>query len=319
MRVFASGWALQSPALNFFKKFLRSNPHVSLAGIVYPSKIPEDIEGVPVLDFDDARRTITPDDIVLNCNRSPIGDLSLYHTLVEFFASIGIELTEVNNFVSSLVEEDAKNLLRFPVEGVTSSDIRALRDQPRFSFTRGRFFDPVSFETAIALDDMARAPDWDRMLVFDQEPSPEHALSEAIAALLRMGVAPRFRVIGEATIFLNALLQLRMTQPEATLAVELSEPAGHTLGPRLDFYCRSLGIAEIPAVSGDTDAIFLGDADSVISAFQANGIISPAVFFMRRSIFDYRMLQGLAGSTAYRIMLRQPDTSPGSLIAGLLV
>ena len=34
MRVFASGWALQSPALNFFKKFLRSNPHVSLAGIV---------------------------------------------------------------------------------------------------------------------------------------------------------------------------------------------------------------------------------------------------------------------------------------------
>ena len=66
MKIYAAGWALQSPALNIFKHFLRLNPAVEISGIIYPKKIPNHIDGIPVLDFDAAREQIASGDIVLN-------------------------------------------------------------------------------------------------------------------------------------------------------------------------------------------------------------------------------------------------------------
>ncbi len=33
MKIYSAGWALQSPTLNMFKRFLRANPAVEISGV----------------------------------------------------------------------------------------------------------------------------------------------------------------------------------------------------------------------------------------------------------------------------------------------
>src|SRR5256885_6088549 len=68
MQIYAAGWALQTPILNHFKRFLKINSHhLKLSGIVYPKKIPSNIEGIPVFDFNEVLERIDPSTIFIEC------------------------------------------------------------------------------------------------------------------------------------------------------------------------------------------------------------------------------------------------------------
>jgi hypothetical protein len=320
MKIYAAGWALQSPALNFFKRFLRLNPSVSLSGILYPKKIPEDIEGIPIFDFDSAQRILGPGDIVLDCHRPAVANEALRAAFVEFFASQGIKTTSVADFLRSLVERDRENRLRFPVDGVKSQDIRELLTEAPFEFVRDRFADLESFEVANRLDGIARSSDWDRMLEFDKDETTERALFDVISNLHGLGLSARFRLLDTAGIFLNALLKLRVQQPEAAFSVELTEPLSSEMGPRFEFYRRSLGIGLASTAGNSLDAVLLGgEMNTILEAYEKDKKVSPSVFFLRRSILNYRKFQNSLNVSEYRILLRQPDTSPENLITALLV
>src|SRR4051812_32858308 len=116
MKTFTAGWALQKPDQNYFKKFLHIN-NISIDGIIYPKKIPKDIEGIPVLDFDDARDLVTPDDLVLDIGDNP----ELQGELDTFFTAKGVERVGIPAYLDRLISEDQHDALQLPVAGIQSS------------------------------------------------------------------------------------------------------------------------------------------------------------------------------------------------------
>lgn len=315
MRIYAAGWALQSPALNFFKRFLRMNA-IQLSGIVYPRRIPDDLDGIAVLDFDAARGVVRTDDVVLDCHRPGLGSARLGTDLREFFATLGIRTQSVAAFVADLVDQDHGNRLRFPVAGVTSADLRRLRDRPVPRLVDDGFADLRSHQVAIQLDAIARSCDWDQMLAFDDDATPEDALRVLLSELHAYGVLQRVHVLDTPLPFLEALLAWRIQEPDAKLEVELSTAAAEALGPQLDFYRRSLGC--LPAAETTAGVVYLAGSADAIAALGPGRAAAAAVFFMRRSILDLDALRRAPDARPHRLVLRQPDTDPGNLIAALL-
>jgi len=316
MRIYAAGWALQNPALNFFKQFLVLNA-VQLSGIVYPRKIPDDLDGIPILDFEAARSELRVGDIVLECLRHDVDNTRLGIVLSEFFATLGIQTVGVTAFISSLIEQDQDDLLRFPVAGVTSTQLRALRDEPIPRLIEDGFADLRSHQVATRLDAIARSYDWDQMLAFDQDQTPESELHAVVAELHAYGVLQRVHVLDTPLPFLEALLALKIQAPESEVVVELGPAAAQALGPQLEFYRRSLGCLQVAEASAGV-TYWSGSADAIASVLRPGQMSAPAVFFMRRSILDMGTIRRASGARPYRIMLRQPDTSPSNLIAALL-
>ncbi|MEA5123933.1 hypothetical protein [Xanthomonas floridensis] len=316
MRIYAAGWALQSPALNFFKRFLVLNA-IQLSGIVYPRQIPDDLDGIPVLDFETARNELHVGDIVLECHRPGVDDMRLGTALSEFFATLGIQTIGVTAFISGLIEQDQDDLLRFPVAGVTSTDLRGLRDKPLPRLIEDGFVDLRSHEVATRLDAIARSCDWDQMLAFDQDQTLEDELRVVLAELYAYGIFQRVHVLDTPLPFLEALLALKIQAPESEFVVELAAAAAKALGPQLEFYRRSLGCLQV-AEASDGVTYLSGSVNAIASVLHAGHMSAPSVFFMRRSILDIDTIRRASGAQPYRIMLRQPDTSPGNLIAALM-
>ncbi|MBO9829646.1 hypothetical protein J7373_15440 [Xanthomonas sp. A2111] len=316
MRIYAAGWALQNPALNFFKRFLALNA-IQLSGIVYPRKIPDDLDGIPVLDFEAARSELRAGDIVLDCLRPDVEHPRLGIVISEFFATLGIQIVGVPAFISGLIEQDRDDLLRFPVAGVTSTHLRGLRDEPIPQFIEDGFADLRSHQVATRLDAITRSNDWDQMLVFDQDQTSEDELHAVMAELHGYGVLQRVHVLDTPLPFLEALLALKIHAPESEVVVELAAAAAQALGPQLEFYRRSLGCLQV-AEASDGVTYLSGSADAIASVLRPGQMSARAVFFMRRSILDMGTIRRASGAQPYRIMLRQPDTSPSNLIAALL-
>ncbi|WIH06646.1 hypothetical protein KHF85_09785 [Xanthomonas translucens pv. graminis] len=316
MRIYAAGWALQSPALNFFKRFLVLNA-IQLSGIVYPRQIPDDLDGIPVLDFETARSELHVGDVVLECHRPGVDDQRMGTALSEFFATLRIQTVGVAAFISSLIEQDQGDLLRFPVAGVTSTHLRGLRDEPLPRLIEDGFVDLRSHQVATRLDAIARSCDWDQMLAFDQDQTPEEELHVVVAELHAYGMLQRVHVLDTPLPFLEALLALKVQAPESELVVELAAAAAQALGPQLEFYRRSLGCLQVAEASAGVTYLS-GSADAIARVMRPGHMSAPAVFFMRRSILDIGTIRRASGAQPYRIMLRQPDTSPGNLIAALL-
>ncbi|MFO3703908.1 hypothetical protein ACI6Q5_02740 [Xanthomonas codiaei] len=316
MRIYAAGWALQSPALNFFKRFLVLNS-IQLSGIVYPRQIPDDLDGIRVLDFETARSELHVGDIVLDCHRPGVDDLRLGTALSDFFATLGIQTMSVTAFISSLIEKDQGNLLRFPVVGLTSTDLRGLHDEPSPRLIEDGFVDLRSHQIATRLDAIARSCDWDQMLAFDQDQTLEDELRVVLAELYAYGMLQRLHVLNTPLPFLEALLALKIQAPESEFVVELAATAAQALGPQLEFYRRSLGCIQVAEASAGVTYLS-GSASAIASVLRPGQRSAPAVFLMRRSILDIGTIRRANGAQPYRIMLRQPDTSPGNLIAVLM-
>jgi hypothetical protein len=317
MKIYAAGWALQSPALNLFKRFLRLNPDVEVSGVIYPKKIPFEIDGIPVLDFDAARKLIKPGDIVLNTYRPAVSNEGLSAAFINFLDELDIKTTNVGVFVSSMIAQDQEGALKLPIEGVTSADIRLLQDVKYFTLANGMFANIESSCTARKLDEIVRNSSWEEMLEFDHEETPDSVLFEIISDLCKNGYANNFRLLNASKIFLNVLLKIKGLHPEDTFRVELDAVASKELGSQLDFFKRTLNVIEM---GKHKDVVLLSNSTKpIVQAFHNAGKASPAIFFMRRSILDYYNIVPLLDSQKHRILLRQVDTSPTNLIASLVV
>jgi hypothetical protein len=319
MKIYAAGWALQSPALNIFKCFLRLNPAVEISGIIYPKKIPNDVEGIPVLDFDAARERIAPSDIVLNCHRPAVPNEGLSAEFKNFFDELGVKTTNVNVFVSSMIGLDLHGQLRLPIEGATSKDVRHLQAMKPLFLADGMFADLESSTTAQMLDAIVRESKWDEILAFDRDKTPESVLFETISDLYRRGYAKNFYVLDTPHVFLNVLLKIKALRPEERFLVKLEPSAAKQLGSRLEFFQHALEVVEVLEAGKHSDAFLLaGSVAPIVEAFQNAGKAAPAIFFMRRSIFDYRAVTPMLDRQKHRVLLRQVDTSLSNLIAAVI-
>lgn len=315
MKIYAAGWALQSPALNSFKKFLRLNA-ITIEGIVYPKKVPDDLDGIPILDFDSIRSAILPGDVVLECHRPGVTDLRLSVQLKEFFDSLNIQTMGVSDFIISLINKDHENELKFPVPGLTSQNIKDLWSEKPFSFIDDSFADLESYAQGKQLDVIARTADWDQMLDFDQDDTPDNTLFNVIKDLYVRDICQSFCILDTPQPFLNALLKLKTQYPEADLPVEIIEAAVTDIGVNWEFYRRSLNLNIQTAENVKKVTYLAGSMDAIGHMLQHNLI--NAIFFMQGSILDLRKLKRTLGTSPHRILLRQPDTMPAHLIAGLL-
>lgn len=314
MKTFAAGWSLQKPHENYFKKFLRLN-NIALAGIVYPKKLPDDIEGIPVLDFDTAQHAITPDDTVLDTAANP----ALQQELAAFFAAKGIRLVSVPDFLDRLIADDRHDALRLPVEGIMASDIRKLKSLPPPSLFDEHFLNPESYRLAATLDGVFRHSEWHHLIGFDQDDTPDSAVFTILLDLGAQGLLRHLIVLDTPRLFLDAILKLKHHDAKASFTVSVSDTAMADLGGRAEFYRRSLSDCMVPysadeAARDQRSILLSGSTAPVLPA----GELLSAVFFMRRSIIDYVAVKEACQGRQYRILLRQPDTTAGNLVAAIL-
>jgi hypothetical protein len=318
MNIYAAGWMLQKPDLNFFKKFLRLNKDCQLAGIIYPEKIPEDIEGIPVLDFKDGEQTIVQGDIVLDAS----ANASMQKAFGKYFGARQIAVTSIPDYVGSLIADDHCDGLRLPFYGILSQDVQALKRTAAPTLVGDQFLDFESYDVASKLDNIFRRSEWGRLCEFDRDETPENVLFDIMRDLHSRGVIKHLSVLDSPVVFLNAILKVRLHDSKASFTVALSDHAVKELGHRLEFYQRCLADCLVPFTHSDAgqaeDAVLLsGSTDQVTSMLHSAGTNS-AIFFMRRSIIDYGRLKHLIGDRTHRVLLRQPDTEPSNLIAALL-
>lgn len=315
MKIYAAGWALQTPALNFFKKFLRLNG-ITISGIIYPKKVPEHLDDIPVLDFAEARKILSPEDLILDCHRPGVEDRKLRMAFSEFFESLAMEVNSVTGYLQSLIKIDHNCDLKLPVAGVTSQDIRNLWSEQPPEYIQDQFADLISCRIATTLDDIARNADWDRMLSFDQDETADSTLFEVLKELYDYGFCQSFFVVDTPRIFLNALLKLKTVYPEAELSIKIHPAAIQAPEHHFEFYQRCLNLV-IDENGGD--AFFLsGSTDAIASRIRETAQPINALFFMQRSILDFHQIKSASGNSPYRLILRQADTAPTNLICALI-
>ncbi|WP_230019739.1 hypothetical protein [Massilia sp. Bi118] len=318
MKIFTAGWSLQRPDHNYFKHFLRLNKNkVSIDGIVYPKKIPEDIEGIPVLGFDVAQNLVAPDDTVLDISSTP----ELKVELKAFFEGKGAKLLSVADFLDRLITEDQQDALRLPFAGIAASDIRKLKSAPPPSLFDQHFVDAESYEVASKLDTIFRNAEWNRMVEFDRDDTPGHVLFNVLLDLNARGLVKHLHVLDTPRVFLDAILKLRLHAPAASFTVSVSDAAFADLGGRAEFYRRSLADCLVPVDGSEASAgqaiQLAGSAETLVAA-GARKPLQSAICFMPRSIMDTIAIRNAFGDRQYRVLLRQPDTTVENLLAAVL-
>jgi hypothetical protein len=318
MKTYAAGWSLQKPDHNYFKSFLRLNKNkILIDGIVYPKKVPEDIEGIPVFGFDTAQAIVQRDDLVLDIASMP----ELKKDLKAFFEAKGAKLVSVADFLDRLITDDVQDILHLPFAGIAASDIRSLKSAPAPGLFDSYFFDAESYDVASKLDGIFRQSQWERLVEFDRDNTPGNALFEVLLDLNARGLLTHLSVLDTPRVFLDAILKLKLYAPKASFTVSVSDNAIEDLGARAEFYRRSLADCLLPFVrveESDNKVILLaGSAEPVVAAGARNPLLS-AICFMPRSIIDHLTVKNALGQRQYRILLRQPDTTAQNLLAAIL-
>lgn len=315
MKTFASGWMFVKPDQNYFKKFLQSN-RIAIAGIVYPKKVLPEVEGIPVLDFDDASAVIKPGDRVLDVSVNP----ELRGPLEAFFDARGVRRISVAEFLDGLITDDQHDALVLPVPGVKASDIRNLKQLPPPGRFDAHFFDFESYAVASRLDQVFRHSDWAQLIPFDRDDTPANALLTILLDLHARSLVRHLHVLDTPRIFLDAILKLRLHDAKASFTVGVSDHAFAELGGRAEFYRRSLADCIVPFASAvpESRAIVLAGSPDKVMAAHAGGPRLSAICFMPRSIIDYVALNNALGDGQYKILLRQPDTIAQNLLAAVL-
>jgi hypothetical protein len=212
-------------------------------------------------------------------------------------------------------------MLRLPVAGMKTSDIRNLKSASVPSLFDAHFLDGESHDLAIKLDAIFRYSKWERLVEFDREDTPQNVLFGLLRDLHKRGLLKHLSVCDTPRVFLDAILKLRLDDATATFTVSVSDKAFEELGGRAEFYRRCLADCSVPfesAAAADDQSILLsGSVDPVVSASARNPLLS-AICFMPRSIVDYVAVKNALGERQYRIMLRQPDTCAQNLLAAIL-
>jgi hypothetical protein len=299
------------------KKFLRLND-IALAGIVYPKKVPDDIEGIPVLDFETAQDAVKADDLVLDAAANP----ELQKAMQAYFEAKGIKLVSIPHYLDRLIADDQQDALRLPVDGIKASDIRNLKNVAAPSLFDDHFLDPESYKLASTLDGVFRHSEWHHLIGFDRDDTPDSVVFNILLDLNKQGLLKHLVVLDTPRLFLDTILKLKHYDAKAPFTVSVSDAAVAELGPRAEFYRRSLSDCMTPFVADeaarDDKSILLTGSTAPVLAASARKPLLSAICFMRRSIIDYVAVKKAYGERQYRIQLRQPDTTASNLVAAIL-
>lgn len=322
MQIYAAGWCLQSPAINYFKKFLKINAsRVFLKGIIYPKKIPASIEEIPVLDFDEfIDLPATHSSKIIECHLPDNKTLS--EDFHQYFTKIGLTVVKISDFCNQIVDNDLENKWILPFNGISTSDIRRIRKIDPPSFLAENFFDTKSSDIFQALDNALRHSRWDSMMSFDKGETLDEALLESLL-LMQKAVGPHnYRILEAPQIFLNALLKLKHRPDHHAFKIIMTRDKSALLGEQLAFYQKcfknDLVIEEYesPNLGG---TIYLSNTATPILQRASNDLtMRNAIFIMRRSIIDHHTLIHSSGHRKFRIALRQPDTQYQHLVASFI-
>lgn len=323
--LYSACWALQDPALNDFKRFLRLNAEqLRMSGIIYPTKIPDAIEGIAVLDFQEALAKIPAGTPLLDCMHSNATQASALklRAEVELFSRVHqYPLIPIAQLLRTLIQDDAQNTLQWPMAGVSSDDLRSLLAAPVPALLTGHFLDAESCLVALALDHTLRTAEWERMLAFDKDETPEQSLQETLHLVYQVRGPQRFRILSAPLRFLNALLQFQQVQRDFSIHLHCSLLQG--IAPhQLAFYAQSFkGRLHIEETASEDDAntVLLSESAAAITQrIKDDQSTSCAIFGMTRSLLDHHDLCTVLGTRNYRISLRQPDTQFSHLMASLI-
>lgn len=323
--IYSACWALQDPALNDFKRFLRLNAErLRMAGIIYPSKIPDTIEGIAVLDFQEALAKIPAGTPLLDCTHADAAHTSalmLREKFQYFSRRHKYPLIPIAQWLCTLAQDDVHNALRWPIPEVSSADLRALRAAPAPALLEGHFLDTESYRTALTLDHALRTAQWERMLAFDQDNTPAQALQETLLLVHQVRAPRRYRILSAPLRFLDALLQFQQAQRDFSIHLHhslLQGIAPHQLAFYAQCFKGRLHIEETTSADDASTACLSESAVAIIEQIKDGQSTPCAVFGMARSLLDHHDLGAALGTQNHRISLRQPDTQFSHLMASLI-
>lgn len=323
--IYSACWALQDPALNDFKRFLQLNGEwLRMAGIIYPAKIPDNIEGIAVLDFQEALAKIPTGTPLLDCTHADAAHTSalmLREKFQYFSRRHKYPLIPIAQWLRTLAQDDAQNTLRWPIPEVSSAEMRALQAAPAPTLLAGHFLDAESYRAALALDHILRTAEWERMLVFDQDDTSEQALQETLLLVHQVRAPSRYRILSAPLRFLAALLQFQQARQDFSIHLHRSLLQG--IAPhQLAFYAQSfkgrLFIEETASADDASTACLSESAAAIIQQVKTGQPPPCAIFGMTRSMLDHHDLCAALGVQNHRISLRQPDTQFSHLTASLI-
>lgn len=320
MKIYTAGWALENPAFNVFKRFLKRNvSRIEVGGILYPKRVPPSIEGIPVIEFADGRTRF--DGPLVDCMHRDNNNMR--DVFARWCETEGVPLISVPQLVSRLIAEDTGDTWCLPFEAVSGADIRALAAKPLPGMIEGRFADIRSWHLAQKLHHILASSHWDRLLDFDQDDTLDAALLRTVQELWTTLAPASCRILGPAVQFLDVLLGL-MRHGLDVCDVVITQEQWRALGPRRSFYGCCFGErlvviddeAAQPPVPGEWH---LSDSlDALLSRTGAALPSGPVVVRLRGSLVDYhRMADHWAGKDL-RVSLVQPDIAADHLVATVL-
>lgn len=324
--LYSACWALQDPAFNYFKMFLKINKeHLNIAGIIYPEKITDAIEGMDIFDFKETLKKIPPSTPLLDCTYadSNYSGALLIREKIKFFSRrYKYPLVSIAEVLDTLLQDDVRNILQWPIQGVSSSDLRALKTFSAPELLKSHFLDGKSYHIASELDHILRTAEWERMLAFDQDEISEQALQETLHLVHQVRSPQVFRIISAPIYFLHALLQFQ--QSHRDFQIHLHQDLWNSMSShQKNFFSQCfmdrLRIEEKYMPSTDLRVAYLSaSAEEIIKIIKNKHLPSAAIFGMPRSVLDYHDLTAALGTQDHKISLRQPDTQFKNLLASLL-
>lgn len=323
MQFYTAGWALQNPALNYFKTFLKINDGIiSTKGIIYPKKIPSNIENISILDFQDVLNEISTSDTIIDCIH-PINK-QLAEEIYNFLQKNGFTITSISDFIANIIENDSENLWKLPFHEISTADIREIQKTPTLKLLSSNFLDHQSYEVALALDTALRNSLWEGLLAFDKDETLDQAVLESLTLMQKICPPQIYHILDNSVFFLNELIKLQQIQNNNDYKIILGNDLVSNMGDYFKFYAecfknRIFNDTTNIEINDETKITYLSkSAQPIINKIQNRLPIKSAIFIMQRSIIDYYDLVNSLGKDSFRVALRQPDTQHTHLVASLI-
>ena len=319
VRVFAAGWTFQIAQLDFLKKLIARNDFIQLCGILFPQRKISTVDGVPILEPAEFLAQYRKGDIVVNAsfNKSVRGALS------DFFTGHSIDVVEMETFLKDTAHRDMSNEVVWPLQGVDSGTLRSAAGFSALTFFGGdRYYDRPSFDLAKDLVDIFTHFRWHDIYRYDEDDTVQHALATVFAELLHHRAGLNFVLLDSPTLFLDAIVTFKRDFPDLDISLHLNKTGDKYLANRKD-YCEQLFGGKLHQLSHWDktlqlhNTVYLCAQPAEYAALLRAAPFVATIAVLARSVFDLETVRAIRNARDYSLLLRQPNSNPGNLIAAL--
>lgn len=330
MKTYSVGWSIYGPHANYLKHFIHHNKDtIGFSGIIFPKKITDKIETVPLFDFEDNIFQPGKDVFFIDCMHFDCfhpNYRNLRNKFTEFFRNRNCDIVKVGDFINLLIKNDVANSLHLPFKDISSSNIQWLHNEPEpVPMGSDPLLDIESWRVLDAMDKIFRTSNWDDILKFDQEKTLDQELLDAVLEISKLEQISNFYIDSNAANFMDVLLAFQFKSGESihgntNFSVQCSEDSVQSLGDRIDFYQHAFGarlsiVPSLPPFKPE-HLILTGDACRTLDKTAGYNLPKKMVAIMPRSIFDYYRALSVYRNAKVDIKaaMRQPDTQFSHLV-----